>query len=194
MPAITRRAALGASLGAVAFGRRAAAQGAWPNRPVRIIVPFSAAGTTDIVARILVEPLSARLGQAVVVENRPGAGGDIGAEAVAVLPAATLGLEMCLGEHNFTDACHLTLDAAPPCERLVSSLSREIRAAAALSKPWWKLDVRQIAGLEVDEDEARIAAEPISRATFLAALRDEDLFLRVRNVLSLQLLKKGRPE
>ena len=54
----------------------------------------------------------------------------IGAEAVAVLPAATLGLEMCLGEHNFTDACHLTLDAAPPCERLVSSLSREIRAAA----------------------------------------------------------------
>ena len=72
--------------------------------------------------------------------------------------------------------------------------AREIRAAAALSKPWWKLDVRQIAGLEVDEDEARIAAEPISRATFLAALRDEDLFLRVRNVLSLQLLKKGRPE
>ncbi|MBL6077833.1 tripartite tricarboxylate transporter substrate binding protein [Belnapia sp. T18] len=87
MPAIPRRVALGASLGAALStllpGRRAAAQAAWPNRPVRIIVPFSAAGTTDIVARILVEPLSARLGQSVVIENRPGAGGNIGAEAVA---------------------------------------------------------------------------------------------------------------
>ncbi len=87
MPAITRRAALGASLGATTFailpGRPALAQADWPNRPVRIIVPFSAAGTTDIVARLLVEPLTARLGQSVVVENRPGAGGNIGAEAVA---------------------------------------------------------------------------------------------------------------
>ncbi|MBL6457621.1 tripartite tricarboxylate transporter substrate binding protein [Belnapia sp. T6] len=85
MPAITRRAALGAGLATAALlpGRRAAAQAGWPNRPVRIIVPFSAAGTTDIVARLLVEPLTARLGQSVVVENRPGAGGNIGAEAVA---------------------------------------------------------------------------------------------------------------
>ncbi|SDB61139.1 Bug family tripartite tricarboxylate transporter substrate binding protein [Belnapia rosea] len=87
MPAITRRAALSASLGTAALtilpGRPALAQAGWPNRPVRIIVPFSAAGTTDIVARLLVEPLTARLGQSVVVENRPGAGGNIGAEAVA---------------------------------------------------------------------------------------------------------------
>src|SRR3954451_16243879 len=88
MSVIARRTALGACLSATASNllpaRAALAQVAgWPNRPVRIIVPFSAAGTTDSIARLLVEPLTTRLGQSVVVENRPGAGGNIGADAVA---------------------------------------------------------------------------------------------------------------
>lgn len=55
----------------------------WPRRPIRLLVPFSAGGTTDILARIIADPLGARLGQPLVVENRPGAGGSIGADVVA---------------------------------------------------------------------------------------------------------------
>jgi len=55
----------------------------YPNRPIRIIVPFPAGGAADAIPRIAAEKLAARWGQAVIVENRPGASGSIGAEAVA---------------------------------------------------------------------------------------------------------------
>jgi tripartite-type tricarboxylate transporter receptor subunit TctC len=59
----------------------------YPVRPVRIIVGFPAAGTTDIAARIIGQWLSERLGQQFIIENRPGAGGNIGAEAAVRAPA-----------------------------------------------------------------------------------------------------------
>ena len=79
-----RRAMLGlaAGLGAAA-ATRAEAQGAWPQRPVRIVVPLAAGGPTDIQARVVGEKLSAKWGQPVVVENRLGAGGTIGSNQVA---------------------------------------------------------------------------------------------------------------
>jgi tripartite-type tricarboxylate transporter receptor subunit TctC len=55
----------------------------WPARPVRIVVPFGLGGSADVAARFLEEPLQAAFGQPFVVENRHGAGGTIGAEAVA---------------------------------------------------------------------------------------------------------------
>src|SRR5919202_763569 len=59
------------------------AQPGWPSRPLRLIVPFQAGGATDVTARVIAERLGGLLGQPVVVENRAGAGGNVGADAVA---------------------------------------------------------------------------------------------------------------
>jgi tripartite-type tricarboxylate transporter receptor subunit TctC len=69
-------------LGVILIGT-AQAQTAWPAKPIRIIVGFAAGGSTDVTARIIGQALSDRLGQPVLIENRPGAGGNIGADAAA---------------------------------------------------------------------------------------------------------------
>jgi tripartite-type tricarboxylate transporter receptor subunit TctC len=74
------------TLGLTTYTAPANAQ-AFPNKPVKLIVPFVAGGATDIVARLVAQKLSAAWGQPVVVENRGGAGGNIGADAVAKSPA-----------------------------------------------------------------------------------------------------------
>src|SRR5258708_5458487 len=81
---LNRRRFLRASAGAAPFlalPRIAAAQ-AYPARPVKIIVPVAAGGATDILGRLLAQWLTDKMGQPFVVENRPGAGGNIGTEAV----------------------------------------------------------------------------------------------------------------
>jgi len=68
----------------VAFLAAAAARAqTWPSKPIRYIVPFPPAGATDITARIMADKISGPLGQSVVVENRPGAAGNVGTEFVA---------------------------------------------------------------------------------------------------------------
>lgn len=86
----------------------AGAQGSarWPTRPIRLIVAFAAGGNTDLIARLLAERLAAELGQSVVVENRTGAAGIIGAEAVA--RSAPDGYTLFLGSLS-TQAIHVSL-------------------------------------------------------------------------------------
>jgi tripartite-type tricarboxylate transporter receptor subunit TctC len=73
----------------------ALAQDNWPGRPIRVIVPFGAGGTTDLTARVIGQPISAALGQPWVVENRAGAGGNVGSEACA--RSAPDGYTLCIG-------------------------------------------------------------------------------------------------
>ena len=73
--------------GALALSARSARAEAYPTRAVRLVVGFAAGSTTDILGRLMAQWLSAGLGQTFAVENRPGAGGNIGAEAVVRSPA-----------------------------------------------------------------------------------------------------------
>ena len=79
----TRRALLATTMATPALATPALAQAAWPSRPIRCIVPLPPGGGTDATARVVTRRLSEALGVPVVVENRPGAGGTVGSEAVA---------------------------------------------------------------------------------------------------------------
>jgi tripartite-type tricarboxylate transporter receptor subunit TctC len=85
---IRRRALLAGApslLAAPALAQSAGAQstGDWPNRPIRAVIPWPPGGSTDVLARLLCEQLGQKLGQNYVLENRPGAGGNIGMDAIA---------------------------------------------------------------------------------------------------------------
>ena len=99
-PLINRRTLLSAAALALAAGTgtTALAQAAYPNKPIKIIVPFAAGGATDVLARVLAEKLTVGLGQPIVIDNKPGAAGIIGTDAVA--KAAPDGYTLLLGLSN----------------------------------------------------------------------------------------------
>src|ERR1700690_746265 len=110
-----RRRFLGLAAGAAALpavSRIAWAQ-AYPTRPARIIVGFPAGGNTDIIARLIGQWLNERLGQPFIIENRPGAGGNIGTEAVVRAPpdGYTLLLVGALNAFNATPSAKLNFNS-----------------------------------------------------------------------------------
>ncbi len=92
----TRRHALAAAL-LLTCSVGTLAQESWPNKPVRMIVPFSPGGSTDVVARMVGQRLSVLWNQPVVIENRAGAGGNVGADVVAKAPGDGYTLLMASG-------------------------------------------------------------------------------------------------
>jgi tripartite-type tricarboxylate transporter receptor subunit TctC len=111
-----RRLILGAvALAAVGFAALpAAAQSAWPTKPVKIVVPFAAGGTTDILARAIAPELSKAFGQQFIVDNRAGAGGNVGADIVAKSPPDGYTLLMgTVGTHGINRALYEKLQFDP---------------------------------------------------------------------------------
>ncbi|WP_420998148.1 Bug family tripartite tricarboxylate transporter substrate binding protein [Cupriavidus sp. 30B13] len=114
----TRRRLLAAGVAlAAAFAGVAGtahAQGTYPTKPITMIVPFSAGGTTDILARIVGLQLGKALGQPVVIDNRPGAGGNIGAALAAKAPGDGYTLFMgTIGTHSINQSLYSRLPYDP---------------------------------------------------------------------------------
>jgi tripartite-type tricarboxylate transporter receptor subunit TctC len=107
MPLTRRHILLASVLSSGTLPLAARAQSAWPGKPVRIVVPFAAGGTTDILARAIAPELQRVFGQPFVVDNKPGAGGNSGAAEVAKSPADGYTLLMgTVGTHAINPALY----------------------------------------------------------------------------------------
>ncbi|WP_160119729.1 Bug family tripartite tricarboxylate transporter substrate binding protein [Rhodovarius lipocyclicus] len=154
MPPISRRLLLAApALLPVAAGAQS-----WPNQPIRLVVPYAAGGATDVIARLVAEGMSQRLPQRVVVENRTGAGGNIGAGAVA---RATDGHTLLFSNtgHAVNRALYARLDYDPANDLVPITIVAESPMVLLVpnSAPW-----RDVAGLVA---AAKADPEKLSYAT-----------------------------
>ena len=103
----TRRYWLAACAALTAAPGAAWAQSTWPNKPVRVVVPFAPGGTTDILARALAPELSQAFGQQFIVDNKPGAGGNVGSDQVAKSAADGYTLLMgTVGTHGINQSLY----------------------------------------------------------------------------------------
>ncbi|MCS6890131.1 MAG: tripartite tricarboxylate transporter substrate binding protein [Rhodovarius sp.] len=125
--AVTTAWATGAGLMMLAAPRSLRAQAEWPARPVRIVVPFAAGGSSDSVARGLAERLAANLGRPFVVENRPGLAGTIGVDHVAKSPADGYSFVIITSNQTINE----TLQPRRPFVLL-----RDLTPVAAINRLW----------------------------------------------------------
>src|SRR5215212_8756703 len=120
---LPRRRFLQLAAGAAALPAPAAWGQSYPTRPVRLIVPSAAGGTQDILARVIGQRLSERLGQPFVIDNRPGGGGNIGTEAVVRAPADGYTLLLVSSQHTNNSTLY---------EKLSFNFMRDIAPVAGL--------------------------------------------------------------
>ncbi|MCQ4159533.1 tripartite tricarboxylate transporter substrate binding protein [Roseomonas sp. GC11] len=158
---LTRRAAL--ALPAMALPGLPAApallpapawgQGAWPQGPVRIIVPFGAGGGTDVTIRLMAPRLSAILGQPVVVENRPGAGSTLGTDYVAKAPAdGSVFVHATLSSTGIARALYRNLPYDPLRDLAAIAPTVFVPLVLAVASKGWP------PGLEIHDARALVAA------------------------------------
>ncbi len=129
---IRRRTALAGALALPAVAASAQAQTKYPDRPVKIIVPFPPGGGVDLTARLLMEPLSKELGQPIVIENKGGAGGLIGVTAMA--QSAPDGYTLAVtGVSSMSAGPHLRGDKLPFDPMKFAHITRLVRMPLILA-------------------------------------------------------------
>jgi tripartite-type tricarboxylate transporter receptor subunit TctC len=111
VPTVTRRFALASFTAAALLAAGAAQAQAWPNKPIRAVVPFAAGSATDQIGRAFAEKMSATLGQTIVVDNKPGASGMLGAAEVA--KAAPDGYTILIGTNSTNAALKFLMKQLP---------------------------------------------------------------------------------
>jgi len=152
-----RHLMLGAA--AMPFAAEAVAQSGYPNRPVRIVVPYAPGGGADILARALGEQLGEAWRQPVVVENRPGAGGSVGTETVARAQADGYTLLMASPSHSINPALYrnLTFDTLRAFSPVTVVASGPLVLVTAASAPY--RDLRDLI------DRAKAGSERLAYAS-----------------------------
>lgn len=144
----------------------------WPARPLRLVVPFAPGGTTDVIARVTGEWLSPRLGQPVVIENRPGAGATIGAQFVARAEPDGLTLFMTSStSHGVSPAVYATLGYDPMADFTHIALLSRTPAALLVGRNHPARDYAALMDEARRHGELRMAIAAIGTASHLATVR-----------------------
>jgi tripartite-type tricarboxylate transporter receptor subunit TctC len=176
---IHRRALLGAGLGGFALSMpalRATAQEAWPSKPIRIVVGFAAGGATDISTRVMQPKLSALLGQPVVIDNRPGAGGNIATEVVVhAQPDGHTFLMGTIGALAINPTLYANLSFNPQADLTPVAMSGNVLNVLVVpaNRPW-KSVAELIAAAKKDPDTVTYGSSGVGGAGHLAgALLDQ---------------------
>ena len=125
----------------------ASAQDAWPTKPVRLVVPYAAGGPADLLARIVGEKLGPRLGQPVVIENKPGSGGHVGGEQVAKSAPDGYTLALTTIAHNGAVKLYRNLRYDPTTELVPVALLAESPSVLLVNETVPAKSVKDLIGL-----------------------------------------------
>jgi tripartite-type tricarboxylate transporter receptor subunit TctC len=175
--------------GALAFATNAFGQASFPSKPIRIIVPFAAGGATDVLARLIAAPLGEKLGQPVIVENRLGANGSIGSDAVAKSAADGTTLLMgTIATHSIQPAMGMKLPYSPEKD-FVPVVQAASQAYAVVANPGFAPNtMRELAAL-AKRDPGKITYASASKGT--AAHLFAELFASLADVQLVPVHYKG---
>ena len=181
---ITRR--LGLALPFLSLAAASSAQTpTWPSRPIRLIVPFAPGGTTDVVGRLAAEKLGPRLGQTMLVENRPGAGATLGAQLVArAEPDGHTLLVSSSTSHGVSPAIYPNIGYDPMADFAHIALLSRTPPALLVTRNHPARNIQEYLELGRREKELTLAVAAIGTSSHLAGVRlGQAMGVEVRSVV-----------